>query len=68
MQYRSVVSDSCLQRQNNGQPAGDNAVQNAQHGLSRLPRRHLDLRFVDAHALSRLHTMLLNLVADPPFC
>ena len=48
--------------------AGDNVVQSAQHGLSCLPRRHLDLRFVDAHALSRLHTMLLEFVADFPFC
>ena len=47
--------------------AGGNTVRNAQHGLSCLTRRHLDLRFVDAHALSRLHTMLLKFVADLPF-
>ena len=47
--------------------AGANLVRSAQHGLSCLPRRHLDLRFVDAHALSRLHTMLLKFVADLPF-
>ena len=52
---------------NNGQPAGDNTVQNACHGLYCLPRCHLDLRFVDAHALSRLHTMLLKFVADLSF-
>ena len=52
--------------QNTGQ-LRDNTVQNAQHGLSCLPRRHFDLCFVDAHALSRLHPMLLELVADLPF-
>ena len=49
-------------RQNTGQ-----LRDNAQHGLSCPPRRHLDLCFVDAHALSRLHTMRLDFVADLPF-
>ena len=47
--------------------AGDNPVQNAHNGLRCIPCRHLNRRFVDAHALSRLHTMLLKLVADFPF-
>ena len=36
--------------------------------LCSLPCRHLDLRFVDAHALGRLHTMLLEFVGDLSFC